>query len=159
MKWIVGRAACVLVAASMAAAGCGGSSPTEDDLGSLANVDESVSLNVGVQASRSRVLPGETVEISATVSAVRAESVRFSWVNVTNHGRLIGTETGLTSTPFEIRWEAPQNLESGSVQVEVIQLVVTAISQVISVNASGVQTSHDIASETKTIPITITSAP
>ena len=98
----------------------------------------------------------QAVELSATVSAVRAQTVRFSWVNVTGHGRLVGNETGVTTSPFNIRWEAPANLDSGSVQVEVIQLVVTAISQVISVTDKGVQTTHDIASQTKTIPITIT---
>ena len=149
----------VLAVAWLGGVGCGGSSPTEEEFGSLANVDSNVSLNVGVQVSRSRVLPGETVEINATVSAVRAESVRFSWVNVTNHGRLLGDETGVTSSPFQIRWEAPGNLDSGAVKIEVIQLVVTAISQVISVSERGVQTTHDIASETKTIPITIAAAP
>ena len=148
-----------LAVAWLGVAGCGGSSPTEGEYDSLANVDSDVKLDVGVQVSRSRVLPGEMVELSASVSAVRAEAVRFSWVNVTNHGRLIGAETGVTTGPFEIRWEAPSNMDSGSVKVEVIQLVVTAISQVISVTDKGVQTSHDIASATKTIPITITSAP
>jgi len=160
MRRNVGLAAGLLVAAAwIGGIGCGGSSPTEDYFTSLANVDESITLNVGVQVSRSRVLPGETVELAATINAVRAESVRFSWVNVTNHGRLIGDETGMTSSPFEIRWEAPNNLDSGSVQVEVIQLIVTAISQVIAVNDKGVQTTHDIASVTKTIPITITAIP
>ena len=63
------------------------------------------------------------------------------------------------SGPFSIQWEAPAEVETGSVKVEVIQLVVTAISQVIAVSDTGVQTSHDIASETRTIPITITATP
>ena len=146
----------MLAAAWLAGSGCGESSPTDEQFDSLTNVASDVQLNVNVQVSQSRVRPGEAVELSATVSAVRAQTVRFSWVNVTSHGRLVGNETGVTSSQFNIRWEAPANLDSGSVQVEVIQLVVTAISQVISVTDKGVQTTHDIASETKTIPITIT---
>lgn len=140
--------------------GCGGSSPSdpEEDLDNITNVDSDVTLNVQVSASATRAKPGEVVDISATVRALRAESVRFSWVNVTGHGELVGQENGAVSGGFKIQWKAPETLEAGSVKVEVIQLVVTAISQVISVTEKGVQTEHDIVTETKTIPITISTA-
>jgi hypothetical protein len=141
------------------AVGCGGSSPVEENLDDMTRVDTHVSLDVNVQVSRTRVQPGEIVDISATVTAVRAEAVRFSWVNVTRHGQLLGDSTGVLTGPVQIRWESPASLEPGAVKVEVIQLVVTAISQIIAVNDRGVQTSHDIATETRTIPLTITSAP
>ncbi|GIX07966.1 MAG: hypothetical protein KatS3mg115_2369 [Candidatus Poribacteria bacterium] len=136
--------------------GCGGSSPTEID---EEEVGGNLSLSVTVTVSDSRVQPGEFVDISARVNAVRAQSLRFSWVNVTGYGKLIGEENGVVTGPFQIRWQAPERVEAGSVQVEVIQLVVTAIAQVIRVDESGVQTTHDIATETKTIPITIAATP
>jgi hypothetical protein len=141
--------------------GCGSdpTSPTDAATSNMANVDKTVSLKTDVQVSRSRVVPGEVVDITATVTPVRAEAIRFSWVNVTGHGTLVGLESGTANGSFAIRWESPKSLESGAVKVEVIQLVVTAISQIISVTEKGVQSSYDIASETKTIPITISSVP
>jgi hypothetical protein len=141
--------------------GCGSEppSPTDSVVPNMANVDQNIALKTEVQVSRSRVAPGETVTLTATVTPVRAEAVRFSWVNVTGHGTLLGLESGTANGSFSIQWEAPKSLEPGAVKVEVIQLVVTAISQVISVTEKGVQSSYDIASETKTIPITITSTP
>ena len=145
---------------ALVALGCGGSSsPTDVEGDDFINTSGEITLNVGVTVSQSRVRPGETVDLSATVNAVRAETLRFSWVNVTGHGRLVGDATGYVTGPFQIRWEAPAELEPGAVKVEVIQLVVTAISQVISVDESGVQTKHDIATATKTIPITIAALP
>ncbi|MBM3213999.1 hypothetical protein FJZ36_03680 [Candidatus Poribacteria bacterium] len=161
MKRWLGFCLAVLVGGLVGgAAGCGGeSTPSEPSFGDMTNVDKNVALEVGVNVTRSRVVPGETVDIAATVTPVRAEAVRFSWVNVTGHGQLVGTETGTAAGSFAIGWQAPASLESGAVKVEVIQLIVTAISQVISVTDKGVQTSYDIASETKTIPITITTVP
>jgi hypothetical protein len=139
--------------------GCGGESSPSDPDDLSGHVDKNLVLQVGVKVSSSRVQPGETVTISATVEPVRAELLRFSWVNVTNHGRLVGEETGSVVGPFQIQWEAPSALDAGSIKIEVIQLVVTAVSQVVSVSDKGVQTSHDIASAIKTVPITITTAP
>lgn len=153
-RWLL-----LLMAAGILGCGSDPTSPTDTLVPDMARVDKDISLKTEVQVSRSRVAPGEVVNITATVTPLRAETVRFSWVNVTGHGRLLGLESGTANGPFTIQWEAPPSIESGSVKVEVIQLVVTAISQVISVTEKGVQTSYDIASETKTIPITITSIP
>ena len=141
------------------AVGCGGSSPTDESFSDFVNVDSDVVLNVGVRVEQTTAGPGDIIELAATVDAVRAENVAFSWVNVTGHGRLVGEENGTVTGPFTIQWEAPAEVATGSVTVEVIQLVVTAISQVIAVNDTGVQTSHDVASETRTIPITIAATP
>ncbi|MBT3265845.1 hypothetical protein HN371_01775 [Candidatus Poribacteria bacterium] len=156
-RWAIACGLAAVVGAG--AVGCGGSSPTGESFSDFANVDGDVVLNVGVLVEKTTAGPGDIIELSATVDAVRAEAVTFSWVNVTGHGRLVGAESGVVSGPFTIQWEAPSDVETGSVKVEVVQLVVTAISQVISVSETGVQTSHDIASETRTIPITITATP
>jgi hypothetical protein len=154
---------CVLVfglAAALGAGtvGCGGSSPTDDSFDDFSDTASEVVLNVGVQVEKTTAGPGDIIELSATVDAVRAESLTFSWVNVTGHGQLVGEEHGSVSGPFTIQWEAPAEVDPGSVKVEVIHLVVTAISQVIASTDTGVQTSHDIAREISTIPITITAA-
>lgn len=153
--------AALLGASMLVSVGCGSdpASPTDAVASNMATVDKTVSLKTDVQVSKSRVVPGETVNITATVTPVRAEAVRFSWVNVTGHGALIGIDSGTSNGSFSIQWAAPASLDAGAVKVEVIQLVVTAISQVISVTEKGVQSSYDIASETKTIPITITAVP
>ena len=156
-RWAIACGLAAVVGAG--AVGCGGSSPTGESFSDFANVDGDVVRNVGVLVEKTTAGPGDIIELSATVDAVRAEAVTFSWVNVTGHGRLVGAESGVVSGPFTIQWEAPSDVETGSVKVEVVQLVVTAISQVISVSETGVQTSHDIASETRTIPITITATP
>ena len=152
--------ACALATAVLfGAGGCGGSSPTDDSFNDFADVNSDVVLNVGVRVEQTIAGPGDVIELSATVDAVRAEAVSFSWVNVTGHGRLVGEEKGTVTGPFSVQWEAPKEVAVGSVRVEVIQLIVTAISQVNAVTETGVQTSHDIASETRTIPITITATP
>ncbi len=148
------------LAAGLAAGaiGCGGSSPTDDSFDDFSDTGSDVVLNVGVQVDKTTAGPGDVIQLSATVDAVRAESLTFSWVNVTGHGQLVGEEHGSVSGAFTIQWEAPAELDVGSVKVEVIHLVVTAISQVIESTDTGVQTSHDIAAEMRTIPITITTA-
>lgn len=50
---------------------------------------------------------------------------------------------------------APQTLNGENVQVEVIQLIVTVISEVVSVGASGIDTDTQIFSETKTVLLTV----
>ncbi len=146
-------------ALSVATVGCGGSSPTDDSFDDPSNSSTDVVLNVGVQVEKTTAGPGDVVQLAATVDAVRAESLTFSWVNVTGHGQLVGEEQGSVSGPFTIQWEAPAEVDVGSMKVEVIHLVVTAISQVIAVSDTGVQTTHDIAREISTIPITITTSP
>ena len=55
--------------------GCGGSSPTDESFDDFANVDGDVVLNVGVLVDNPTAGPGDIVELSATVDAVRAEAV------------------------------------------------------------------------------------
>lgn len=123
--------------------GCGSASVTKDE-------GEGVKLAVDVQVSRTRVAPGETVKLVAIVKGVKAETVKFNWINVTKLGRFIGDPESNS-----IEWRAPESIEEGAVKVEVIQLVVTAISHVISATEKGVEARMEVATETKTIPITI----
>ncbi|RKY02175.1 hypothetical protein DRP77_08360 [Candidatus Poribacteria bacterium] len=125
--------------------GCGSASVTKDE-----GEGEGVKLAVEVQVSKTRVAPGETVKLVAIVKQVKAETVKFNWINVTKLGQLIGDPESNS-----IEWRAPESIEEGAVKVEVIQLVVTAISHVISATEKGVEVRTEVATETKTIPITI----
>ena len=93
--------------------------------------------------------PGEETELTASVKGVRGTSVTLNWLNITKHGEL--------STVGEnaVTWTAPDTLNGENVQVEVIQLVVTVISEVVSVGASGIDTDTQIFSETKTVLLTV----
>lgn len=137
--------------------GCGGSSiqnpvqETEEDTDNLAQVDEkSQSLNVAVEVSKTTVQTGEAVNLKATVDGIRGTNLILNWVNVTGYGDLsvINQHSAL--------WTAPQSLDSLEVKVEVIQLIATGVSQVISVKESGVDTDTEVLTDTKTILLTVT---
>lgn len=137
--------------------GCGGSSiqnpvqETEEDTDNLAQVDEkSQSLNVAVEVSKTTVQTGEAVNLKATVDGIRGTNLILNWVNVTGYGELsvVNQHSAL--------WTAPQSLESLEVKVEVIQLIATGVSQVISVKESGVDTDTEVLTDTKTILLTVT---
>lgn len=137
--------------------GCGGSSiqnpvqETEEDTDNLAQVDEkSQSLNVAVEVSKTTVQTGEAVNLKATVDGIRGTNLILNWVNVTGYGELsvVNQHSAL--------WTAPQSLDSLEVKVEVIQLIATGVSQVISVKESGVDTDTEVLTDTKTILLTVT---
>lgn len=137
--------------------GCGGSSiqnpiqEPEEDTDNSAQVDEnSQSLNVAVEVSKTTVQTGEAVNLKATVDGIRGTNLILNWVNVTGYGELsvVNQHSAL--------WTAPQSLDSLEVKVEVIQLIATGVSQVISVKESGVDTDTEVLTDTKTILLTVT---
>ena len=115
----------------------------EETTGQIADLD------VKVTVTKKTVEPGEEVELAATVKGVRGTSVTLNWLNITKHGKLS------TSSENPITWTAPQTLNGENVQVEVIQLIVTVISEVVSVGTSGIDTDTQIFSETKTVLLTV----
>lgn len=128
--------------------GCGSSTENPSAPSKNKETEPVKKLTVNVEASRSSVFPGDTVKLTATVESVRAETVNFNWINVTG----FGTMTPSNNTAL---WTAPSALEKGTVKVEVIQLVATAISRLISVGQDGVNTKTEIFTDTATVPITI----
>ena len=146
----------VLLTIALYLLGCGGSSvenplrESEETDNTLTQVDlENQSLNVKVEVSKDTVQAGETVNMTATVDELRGSNVIFNWINTTGYGTL--TPTGENKAI----WSAPEK-QDGVVKVEVLQLVVTAISQVVSVQSSGVDTDTEVLTSTKTILLTVT---
>ena len=136
--------------------GCGGGS-VENPLGESEETDNTVtqidiedqSLNVKVEVSKDSVQAGETVNMTATVDELRGSNIIFNWINTTGYGTL---------TPMDENkaiWSAPEKPD-GVIKVEVLQLVVTAISQVVSVQSSGFDTDTEVLTSTKTILLTVT---
>ena len=136
--------------------GCGGSS-VENPLQGSEETDKiptqaepvNQSLNVKVEVSKDTVQAGETVNMTATVDEFRGSNIIFNWINTTGYGTL--TPTGENKAI----WSAPEKPD-GAVKVEVLQLVVTAISQVVSVQSSGVDADTEVLTSTKTILLTVT---
>lgn len=106
-------------------------------------------LDITITVTNKTVEPGEATELTASVKGVRGTSVTLNWLNITQHGELSPVSEN------EVTWTAPDTLNGASVQVEVIQLVVTVISEVVSVGASGIDTDTQIFSETKTVLLTV----
>ena len=106
-------------------------------------------LDVTVTVTKKMVKPGEGTELTASVNGVRGTSVTLNWLNITKYGALS------TLSEYAVTWTAPNTLNGENVQVEVIQLVVTVISEVVSVGASGIDTDTQIFSETKTVLLTV----
>ena len=145
----------VLLTIALCLISCGGSS-VENPLRESEETDETVtqvdlenqSLNVKVEVSKDAVHAGETVNMTATVDELRGSNIIFNWINTTGYGTL---------TPMaenKAIWSAPEKPD-GVVKVEVLQLVVTAISQVVSVQSSGVDTDTEVLTSTKTILLTV----
>ena len=136
--------------------GCGGNTvenplrDSEETGNTLTQADlENQALNVSVDISKDTVQAGETVNMTATVDELRGSNIIFNWINTTGYGTL---------TPMDENkaiWSAPEKPD-GVVKVEVLQLVVTAISQVVSVQSSGVDTDTEVLTSTKTILLTVT---
>ncbi len=114
------------------------------------NAEEEVAkLNVKVTVTKKTVTPGEDVELTASIKGVKGTSVTLHWLNVTNYGTLSATDEN------PVTWSAPSTLDGENIQVEVIQLVVTVISEIVSVGAAGIDTDTQILSETKTILLSV----
>ncbi len=137
--------------------GCGGSSienpiqEPEENTDNLSPADQHTqSLNVNVEVSKTTVQTGEVVNMKATVDGIRGTNLLLNWVNVTEYGELsvVNQHSAL--------WTAPQTLDSLEVKVEVIQLIATGVSQVISVKESGVDTNTEVLTDTQTILLTVT---
>ena len=132
-----------------------GSESTDDVVELTQNLDaeettgQVADLDVKITVTKKTVELGEEVELAASVKGVRGTSVTLNWLNITKYGQLSA------SSENPITWTAPQTLNGENVQVEVIQLVVTVISEVVSVGASGIDTDTQIFSETKTVLLTV----
>lgn len=111
----------------------------------IKNVEEAGELDVTVTVTKKAVKPGEQVELTASVNGVRGTSVVLNWLNITEYGTLSSTNNN------PITWTAPDTLGEANTQVEVLQLVVTVISEVVSVGAAGIQTDTQILSDTTEI--------
>ena len=119
------------------------------NLDAAETTEQVTDLDVKITVTKKTVEPGEEVELSASVKGVRGTSVTLNWLNITQFGELSA------SSENPVTWIAPQTLNGENVQVEVIQLVVTVISEVVSVGASGIDTDTQIFSETKTVLLTV----
>lgn len=147
---------------------CGGSSVTDtvsdsdtmDD--EMENGDDSVvevettedgeqasELDVSITVTKTTVKPGEQVELTASVQGVRATDIVLNWLNITEYGTLSSTKD------YSVTWTAPDALTEENTQVEVLQLVVTAISEFVSVDTSGIKTDTQILTETNEILLKI----
>lgn len=141
---------------------CGGSNlknpvsdtDTIDDDNSIVELDTTQDVEDSIQASeldvtvtvtKKTVNVGEQVELTASVKGVRGTSVVLNWLNITGYGEFSGTNDN------PVIWTAPESIGEANSQVEVLQLVVTVISEVVSVAASGIQTDTQIFSDTKEI--------
>ncbi len=107
--------------------------------------EQAEELDVSVTVTKKTVRPGEQVELTASVQGVRGTSVVLNWLNITEYGTL----SSANDNP--VTWTAPDTLGEVNTQVEVLQLVVTVISEVVSVGASGITTDTQIFSDTKEI--------
>ena len=111
----------------------------------IENVAEAGELDVTVTVTKKTVQPGEQVTLTASVKGVRGTNVVLNWLNITEYGTLSATNEN------SITWTAPDTVGEVSTQVEVLQLVVTVISEVVSVSDSGIQTDTQILSDTTEI--------
>ena len=131
-----------------------GSETTDDvvELTQISNAEEPeqvTDLDVKITVTKKTVQPGEDVELTASLKGVRGTSVTLNWLNITQFGELSA------STANPVTWTAPQTLNGENVRVEVIQLVVTVISEVVSVGSSGIETDTQIFTDTKNVLLTV----
>lgn len=115
----------------------------------VAEPEQVTDLDVKITVTKKTVQPGEEIELTAAVKGVRGSSVTLNWLNITQFGELSA------STENPVTWTAPQTLGGENVQVEVIQLVVTVISEVVSVGSSGIETDTQIFTDTKNVLLTV----
>ena len=146
-----------LISLALNISGCGGSnlnnpvsdSDTMDDkivesdgTHTIENTDDTGELDITVTVTQKTVKPGETVEITASVQGVRGTGVTLNWLNITEYGDLSSDDE------MSVTWTAPDTLDGDSAKVEVIQLVVTVISEIVAVNDNEIQTETQIISDT-----------
>ena len=129
-------------------------SETTDDVvvTQISNAEEPeqvTDLDVKITVTKKVVQPGEDVELTASLKGVRGTSVTLNWLNITQFGELSA------SSENPVTWTAPQTLNGENVRVEVIQLVVTVISEVVSVGSSGIETDTQIFTDTKNVLLTV----
>ena len=113
------------------------------------NAAQTAELDTTITVTDQTVRPGGEVELTASVKGVRGSSVVLNWLNITGHGTLSASDEN------PVTWNAPSTLNEANAQVEVIQLVVTVISEIVSVGSSGIETDTQIFSETKTVLLTV----
>lgn len=121
----------------------------ETQIPDVAEPEQVTDLDVKITVTKKTVQPGEEIELTASVKGVRGSSVTLNWLNITQFGELSA------STENPVTWTAPQTLDGENVQVEVIQLVVTVISEVVSVGSSGIETDTQIFTDTKNVLLTV----
>ena len=129
-----------------------GSEATADVVTQISNAEEPeqvTDLDVKIAVTKKVVQPGEDVELTASLKGVRGTSVTLNWLNITQFGELSA------SSENPVIWTAPQTLNGENVRVEVIQLVVTVISEVVSVGSSGIETDTQIFTDTKNVLLTV----
>ena len=113
-----------------------------DDTQTIEDTENTGELEVTVTVTQKTVKPGEQVEITASVQGVRGTSVTLNWLNITGYGSLSSDDD------LSVTWTAPDSLDGDSAKVEVIQLVVTVISEIVAVNDNEIQTETQIISDT-----------
>lgn len=116
-----------------------------DDTQTIEDTENTGELDVTVTVTQKTVKPGEQVEITASVQGVRGTSVTLNWLNITGYGSLSSDDD------LSVTWTAPDTLNGDSAKVEVLQLVVTVISEIVAVNDNEIQTETQIISDTKEI--------
>lgn len=121
-----------------------------DTTQNIENVEEAGELDVTVTVTKKAVKPGEQVELTASVKGVRGTSVVLNWLNITEYGTLSATNDN------PVTWTAPDTLGEVNTRVEVLQLVVTVISEIVSVESTGIQTDTQIFSDTTEILLKVT---
>lgn len=143
-----------LISLALNISGCGGSNlnnpvsdsdtmdDTNDDTQTIEDTENTGELDVTVTVTQKTVRPGEQVEIIASVQGVRGTSVTLNWLNITGYGSLSSDDD------LSVTWTAPDSLDGDSAKVEVIQLVVTVISEIVAVNDNEIQTETQIISDT-----------
>lgn len=122
-----------------------------DDTVDIEAIEVVGDLDVTVTVTKETVKPGEQVDINATVQGVRGTSVTLNWLNITGYGTL-SSENELSVT-----WTAPDTLNGETAKVEVLQLVVTVISEIVAVNENEIQTETQIISDTTEILLKVVS--
>ncbi len=130
-----------------------GSESTDDvvvtQISNAEEPEQVTDLDVKITVTKKTVQPGEDVELTALLKGVRGTRVTLNWLNITQFGELSA------SSENPVIWTAPQTLNGENVQVEVIQLVVTVISEVVSVGSSGIETDTQIFTDTKNVLLTV----
>ena len=130
-----------------------GSEATDDvvvtQISNAEEPEQVADLDVKITVTKKTVQPGEDVELTALLKGVRGTSVTLNWLNITQFGELSA------SSENPVTWTAPQTLNGENVRVEVIQLVVTVISEVVSVGSSGIETDTQIFTDTKNVLLTV----